>query len=155
MDSSTSFNAQVQGWRESPPELHPFSGQGLRVWQYPSQFSKYLAKVAMLDVGSYMELGVRHGGSFVATVEVLERVEQLDFAVAVDIIPCPAINEYATMNPRIEFACLNTQSAAFAALLARACTACAMNSQISTAAWDRTWALGSPLGRSGLRRPSM
>jgi hypothetical protein len=166
MNSSTSFNAQVRGWRmlrglrpaaidlarlalirettpedllrpahlenllirlglndegieEFPPELHPFLGQGLRVWQYPSQFSKYLVKIATLDIRSYMELGVRHGGSFVTTVEVLQRFGRLDFAVAVDIIPCPAMDQYATMNPRIEFACLNTQSPAFAALLAR------------------------------------
>lgn len=108
-----------EGLEEFPPELHPFCGQGLRVWQYPSQFSKYLAKIASLGVGSYVELGIRHGGSFVATVEVLERFRLLDFAVGVDIIPCPAMAEYAAINSRTEFACLNTQSAAFTALLAR------------------------------------
>jgi hypothetical protein len=108
-----------EGLYEFPPELHPFCGQGLRVWQYPSQFAGYLAQIVSLGVRSYVELGIRHGGSFVTTVEVLERFRRLDYAVAVDIIPCPAMAQYAAINPRIEFACMNTQGAGFAALLAR------------------------------------
>lgn len=104
---------------EFPAELHQFCGQGLRVWQYPTQFAKYLADLVALGVRSYVEIGVRHGGSFVATVEVLERFRPLDFAVAVDVIPCPAMNEYAVLNPRIEFACLNSRSTEFAVLLTR------------------------------------
>jgi cephalosporin hydroxylase len=108
-----------EGLDEFPPELHRYCGQGLRVWQFPSQFGKYLAKVASLGVSSYVELGVRHGGSFVTTVEVLDRFRPLDYAVAVDIIPCPAMTGYASINPRIEFVRLNTQAAEFAALLER------------------------------------
>lgn len=108
-----------EGLAEFPPELHPFCGQGLRVWQYPSQFARYLARLIPLGVRSYVELGIRHGGSFVTTVEVLERFRRLDYAIAVDVIPCPAMAQYAAINPRIEFVCLNTQSAGFAALLAR------------------------------------
>ena len=108
-----------EGLDEFPPELHPFCGQGLRVWQYPSQFAGYLAQIVSLGVRSYVELGIRHGGSFVTTVEVLERFRRLDYAVAVDVIPCPAMAQYAAINPRIEFACMNTQAAGFAALLAR------------------------------------
>lgn len=108
-----------EGLEEYPLDLRPFCGQGLRVWQYPSQFSKYLATVASLRVRSYLELGIRHGGSFVTTVEVLERFGPLDFAVGVDVIPCPSMVEYGAINPRIEFACLNIQSTAFPALLAR------------------------------------
>ena len=104
---------------EFPDELRPYCGQGLRVWQYPTQFGKYLAQLAGLGVRSYLELGVRHGGSFVTTVEVLERHRHLDYAIAVDIIACPAMAEYAKLNPRIEFCRLNTQSAEFAALLRR------------------------------------
>jgi hypothetical protein len=108
-----------EGLEEFPAHLHPVCGQGLRVWQYPSQFSKYLAKVASLRVSSYLELGIRHGGSFVTTVEVLERFRPLDFAVGVDIIPCPSMAEYAAINSRIEFACLNISSTAFLELIAR------------------------------------
>ena len=108
-----------EGQDEFPPELRPYCGQGLRVWQFPAQFARYLAQIVALGVRSYVELGIRHGGSFVTTVEVLERFRRLDYAVAVDIIPCPAMAQYAAINPRVEFACINTQAPEFAALLAR------------------------------------
>jgi hypothetical protein len=108
-----------EGMHEFPPSLHPYCGQGLRIWQYPIQFSRYLAHLSGLKVRSYLEMGVRHGGAFVATVEVLERFAPLDFAVGVDIIPCPALEEYGGMNPRAEFVRVNTQSAEFGALLDR------------------------------------
>ena len=108
-----------EGLAEFPPHLHPSCGGGLRIWQYPTQFSRYLATLATLQVRSYLELGIRHGGSFVATVEVLDRFRPLDFAVGVDIIPCAAMAQYRELNPRSEFACINTQSAAFTALLER------------------------------------
>lgn len=108
-----------EGLDEFPPELHRYCGQGLRVWQYPSQFGKYLAQLVSLGVRSYVEIGVRHGGSFVTTVEVLDRFRPLDYAIAVDVIPCPAMSAYAGINPRIEFVRLNSQAAEFTALLAR------------------------------------
>jgi hypothetical protein len=104
---------------EFPAELRPFCGHGLRIWQYPIQFGKYLARISSLGVRSYVEIGIRHGGSFVATVEVLERFGPLDFALGVDIIPCPAITRYAIVNPRARFECVNTKSAPFEALLDR------------------------------------
>lgn len=108
-----------EGLAEFPTHLHASCGEGLRIWQYPSQFSRYLARLASLGVRSYLELGIRHGGSFVATVEVLERFRPLDFAVGVDIISCPSMADYHALNPRSEFACVNTQSSEFQALLER------------------------------------
>jgi hypothetical protein len=108
-----------EGMDEFPPHLHPFCGTGLRIWQYPMQFGKYLAHVATLQVHSYLELGIRHGGSFVATVEILNRFFPLESAIGVDIIPCPSMAEYKTLNPRVEFCCLNTQSDDFSALINR------------------------------------
>jgi hypothetical protein len=107
-----------EGMSELPDALHPHCGQGLRIWQYPIQFAPYLAHLAALGVRSYLEVGVRHGGSFVATVELLQRASALDVAVGVDIIPSPGLLDYARLNPRARFACLNTQSPAFDALLA-------------------------------------
>lgn len=107
------------GMHEMPPALHPHCGQGLRIWQYPIQFSRYLAALSKLRVRSYLELGVRHGGAFVATVEYLERFAPLDFAVAVDLLPCPSMDEYQRMNPRASFERLNTQSPELVALLDR------------------------------------
>ncbi len=106
-----------EGIDEFPESLHRFCGGGLRIWQYPAQFGPYLACVAGLGVESYLELGVRHGGSFVATVEVLDRFRPLAFAVGVDIIPCPSLAAYARLNPRARFECLNTQGAGFGAFV--------------------------------------
>ena len=108
-----------EGLAEFPPHLHAACGGGLRIWQYPTQFSKYLAQLARLQVRSYVELGIRHGGSYIATVEVLDRFRPLDFAVGVDIIPCDAMASYQAINPRSEFACINTQAAEFISLLRR------------------------------------
>ena len=106
-----------EGIDEFPASLHPFCGSGLRIWQYPSQFSKYLIQLSKLQIRSYLEIGIRHGGSFVATVEVLDRFSQLDFAIALDVIPCPSMTDYKAVNPRTEFACINTLSADFGALI--------------------------------------
>jgi hypothetical protein len=106
-----------EGIDEFPAWLHASCGAGLRIWQYPAQFAPYLASLAGLGVRSYLEIGVRHGGSFVATVEVLERFAPLDFAVGVDVIPCPSLGDYSRMNPRSRFACVNTMAPAFEALL--------------------------------------
>ena len=87
-----------EGIDEFPAVLHPFCGSGLRIWQYPSQFSKYLLQLSGLHVRSYLEIGVRHGGSFVATVELLNRFFPLEFAVAIDILPAPSMTEYMTFQ---------------------------------------------------------
>ena len=42
-----------EGIDEFPAVLHPFCGSGLRIWQYPSQFSKYLLQLSGLHVRSY------------------------------------------------------------------------------------------------------
>ncbi|HEY0511089.1 MAG TPA: class I SAM-dependent methyltransferase [Thermoanaerobaculia bacterium] len=99
---------------EIPAHLHPWCGQGLRIWQYPNQFGRYLADLAGRRISSYLEIGVRHGGTFVATVEILGRFHPLDRAVGVDVIPCPSLVEYGRRNPRAEFLCANTQSPEFA-----------------------------------------
>jgi hypothetical protein len=108
-----------EGMHEMPAALHPHCGQGLRIWQYPIQFSRYLVALSRLQVRSYLELGVRHGGAFFATVEYLDRFLPLDLAVAVDLLPCPSMDEYRRMNPRASFERLNTQSPELAALAAR------------------------------------
>lgn len=102
-----------EGIEEIPAHLHPWCGQGLRIWQYPSQFSRYLAALALRRISSYLEIGVRHGGTFVATVEILNRFHPLDRAVGVDIIPCPSLVEYGALSPRAEFLCVNSQSPEF------------------------------------------
>lgn len=106
-----------EGVSEFPSVLHPYCGEGLLVWQFPCQFGPYLARLASLGVKSYLELGIRHGGSFVATVEILDRCSPLEYAMGVDIIDCVSMAAYNALNTRATFQCVNTQGHAFAALM--------------------------------------
>ena len=105
-----------EGLAELPTELHAACG-GLRIWQYPSQFSKYLVQLSRLRIRSYVEIGIRHGGSFVATTEYLDRFHPLNVAVGVDIIECPAMPAYQRLNERAQFWRVNSRSAEFATRL--------------------------------------
>ena len=102
-----------EGLDEFPKTLHDYCGSGLRIWQYPVQFAPYLTLLTQLNIRSYLELGIRHGGSYVVTVEVLERFMPLEFSIGVDIIPCMSMAVYQNMNPRSRFVCMNSQSAEF------------------------------------------
>ena len=108
-----------EGIEEIPEHLRPWCGQGLRIWQYPRQFSRYLAALAPRRISSYLEIGVRHGGTFVATVEILGRFHPIERAVGVDVIPCPSLVEYGRLSPRAEFLCLNSRSPEFVQALDR------------------------------------
>lgn len=99
---------------EYPEHLHPWCGRGLRIWQYPNQLAPCLVDLAGLRIASYLELGVRHGGTFVATVEYLSRFHPLASAVAVDVIPCPSLAQYSRDNPRAAFWQIDTRSPEFA-----------------------------------------
>lgn len=102
-----------EGLDEYPEDLHPYCGQGLRIWQYPSQFSRYLADLTALGIRSYLEIGIRHGGSFIATVEVLDRFTPIERAVGVDVLLWPSYTDYKRMNERAEFVRVDTQSSAW------------------------------------------
>jgi hypothetical protein len=108
-----------EGRDELPDHLHSACGRGLRIWQYPIQFAPYLRWLARLRVRSYLEIGIRHGGSYVLTVEVLNRFCHLDWAVAVDVIACPSMDAYTQLNPRSRFVQVNSQSLIFAQLCAQ------------------------------------
>ena len=71
-----------------PQHLQPHVGTGVRHWQYPCQFAPYLAAAAERGVRSYLEIGVRHGGTFLITVGALKPTD----AVAVDIDRVPALD---------------------------------------------------------------
>ncbi|MDZ7961982.1 MAG: CmcI family methyltransferase [Aulosira sp. DedQUE10] len=99
-----------EGLEEFPESLHQYCGQGLRIWQYPIQFSKYLVDLGKLKIDSYLEIGIRHGGTFVATVEYLQKFSPLRYAIGIDIIPCPSLLEYKQIQQNIDFVQINTQS---------------------------------------------
>lgn len=98
---------------EFPLDLRPFCGQGLRIWQYPIQFARYLIDLSQLNISSYMEIGVRHGGSFIATVEYLQRFNPIHRAIAVDIIPCQSLQEYHHLQSTANFVQINSLSREF------------------------------------------
>ncbi len=101
------------GLEEIPENLHPYCGQGLRIWQYPIQFNKYLVDLSKLKISSYLEIGIRHGGTFVTTVEYLNKFYPLKLAIGIDIMSTPSMAEYKKINPRVEFVKINTQTIQF------------------------------------------
>ena len=112
-----SLGLNNESMKEMPASLLPYCGQGLRIWQYPTQFSKYLVTLSRLHICSYLEIGIRHGGTFVLTVEYLEKFHPVDFAIGLDIIPCPSMADYQAIRPNTKFVNLNTQSYHFRAFL--------------------------------------
>ena len=106
-----------EGLAELPQSLHRHCG-GLRIWQNPMQFGPYLQHLVGLNVRSYLEIGVRHGGSFVATLEYLQRFCDLELAVGVDIIPAPTLETYAQSNSRVHLTWVDSTTPPFRELLA-------------------------------------
>jgi cephalosporin hydroxylase len=94
---------------EQPVELTEYfgTGLGLKIWQYPNQFSKYLSFISDLafKIDSYIEVGCRHGGTFVTHCEYLEALNpSFKLAVAVDIIEIPELlNNYVAFNNKATF----------------------------------------------------
>ena len=79
---------------EFPEELYPWCGFGVRSWQYPSQFSKYLVSLSGKQIKTYLEIGCRHGGTFIITVEYLKRFNPVQIACAMDIENSEIMREY-------------------------------------------------------------
>jgi hypothetical protein len=98
-----------------PAHLRPYCAKGLRLWQLPNQFAPYLIEAARHGVRRYLEIGVRHGGSFTATVEYLSRVGALEEAVAVDISPVPALLPYPLEQSSVRLMQADTLTDRFAA----------------------------------------
>jgi cephalosporin hydroxylase len=78
-----------------PERLHRATGHGLLHWQMPNQFSKYLVELSRHRIESYLEIGSRHGGTFVITVEYLSRFHPVRRAVAVDLGRSRTLERYA------------------------------------------------------------
>jgi hypothetical protein len=79
---------------ELPQEVWTARGMGLRIWQYPNQFAPYMAWLCSQasSIGSYLEIGTRHGGTFITHVETLRRLNpKFERAVAVDLMQQPEI----------------------------------------------------------------
>jgi len=100
--------------KEYPSHLRKYCGKGLKSWQYPNQFSKYLVHLSKYKIESYLELGVRHGGTFIITVEYLNKFHPIKRALGIDVNDCPVISEYSKFcNPAADFWKVNTKSLKF------------------------------------------
>jgi hypothetical protein len=98
---------------EFPQKLYEHTGKGLRYWQYPSQFSKYLVEVGRHRPRSYLEIGVRHGGTFVLTAEFIERLAGLELALGDDIQAAPGLAAYARGRDNVKVITADSQSRTF------------------------------------------
>lgn len=106
---------------EQPSELSLFlgGGLGLRIWQYPNQFSKYLVFINkyIQNINSYLEIGCRHGGTFILTSEYLRKFNpNFNKATAVDLENISKfIPEYksTTKDVDVNFLCMNSRSEEF------------------------------------------
>lgn len=70
-----------------PLNLEPFCDKDIGFAQYPNQFSRYLKELSDKRIESYMEIGVKFGGTFIITVEYLNRFHPIKKAVCVDVRP--------------------------------------------------------------------
>jgi methyltransferase family protein len=93
-----------------PRELQWAVGGGLKHWQAPNQFARYLAHLSRYPIESYLEIGVRHGGTFAITVEYLRRFQPLTDATGIDIDDVPAMYELERLSPDVRFLKLDTRS---------------------------------------------
>jgi hypothetical protein len=108
-------------WEHEYPEpLRRFCGRGVKSWQFPHQFAGYLTHLADKQIGTYLEIGVRHGGTFVITCEYLRRFTELRRMVAVDPMLGEALASYREIVPQVEHvAALSGSSAGRAATAAK------------------------------------
>jgi hypothetical protein len=95
---------------EFPEELYPWCGFGVRSWQYPSQFSRYLVYLSGKRIRTYLEIGCRHGGTFIITVEYLKRFNNLQVALAMDIEESEIMREYKRKEQGIAYALTSSLS---------------------------------------------
>lgn len=102
---------------ELPPELVAHLGTGLKIWQYPNQFGPYLAHIASVahEIDNYIEIGTRHGGTFIITCEILRRLNpSFTHAVAVDPIPMPPLlSAYGEMRGNMEYQQMKSSDPSF------------------------------------------
>jgi hypothetical protein len=104
---------------EFPEELYKYCGYGLFSWQYPNQFSRYLSLLAQWPIASYLEIGARHGGTFIITTEYLRRFHPVERAYGIDIQNSPSLVRYRRYNCNADFINIDSRSPQFAGFLKR------------------------------------
>jgi cephalosporin hydroxylase len=94
---------------EMPSHLSKHYNIGLKFWQYPNQFSKYLKLITNFKINSYLEIGCRWGGTFIITNEILKLNNKNVKSFACDLIGISDIlSEYSNYE---EFIYIRNNSA--------------------------------------------
>jgi cephalosporin hydroxylase len=88
-----------------PSFLQAYCGKGLKSWQYPNQFSKYLKYLSKLNIKSYVEIGCHKGGTSIITIEYLSRFNPIYKVLCVDNWYRPGISKYCSDNGFIYLNC--------------------------------------------------
>lgn len=81
-----------------PKHLHPFCGKGVKIWQNPVQFTRYLIALRVYNIRSYLEIGTCHGGTFITTVEYLSMFNKMEKAIGIDIKPSKILEDYLPIS---------------------------------------------------------
>jgi hypothetical protein len=106
-----------------PEDLYRWCGKGIRSWQYPIQFAKYLSYLSEKKIKSYVEIGVRHGGTFIVVLEYLRRFSDVYTAYGFDIERADIMDAYARQTVGVTY-------------LIASSTAPEWRSYLSSYAWD-------------------
>jgi hypothetical protein len=81
------FGMNNEYLEEMPKEFESYYGWGIKFWQYPNQFSKFLTFLKDKEIDSYLEIGCRWGGTFIIINELLKRYNPYLNSHALDLIP--------------------------------------------------------------------
>lgn len=107
------FNYEIP---EENPQIIRDNVGGLLMWQYPNQFSKFLVFLSKFKIHSYMEIGVRTGGTFLTVCSYLEKMNpKFKRSIAIDINETPLTKfiEMCKPNHSMEFHQMDSKSEEF------------------------------------------
>jgi len=91
--------------------------KGMRLWQYPKQFAKYLVWLSDKKIESYLEIGTRYGGTFLVTVAYLSRFNPIKAIAGVDLLVSEELSLFSQENIEFRYLVTSTESVEFAELI--------------------------------------
>lgn len=103
-DILPTFGMNDEYLMEIPKMFEPYFGWGIKFWQYPNQFSKLLTFFKGKEINTYLELGVRWGGTFIIMNEFLMKYNPYLESHALDLIPASEIlDTYQNRHRELRF----------------------------------------------------
>ncbi len=87
-----------------PEAMLPYTCKGLAIWQQPRELAEYLVWLsARPPIGSYLEIGVESGGTFITTIEYLRRFHPLHTAIGLDPTLNSQVRDYVSRTAGLHF----------------------------------------------------